>query len=61
MSEFPGGLLSFIYEANEIKERLGVSAEEAFRLQRVAADERLAAYEAEQAPAETNVIQFRPR
>jgi hypothetical protein len=56
-----GGLLSFIYEANEIQERLGVSAEEAFRLQRDAADERERVREAEQAAAETNVIQFRPR
>jgi hypothetical protein len=54
-------LFGFIHEANEIKERLGVSVEEAFRLQREAADERLAAYEAERAAAETNVIQFRPR
>lgn len=56
-----GGLLGFLSEANEIKEELGVSADEAFAIQRERAAERLRAYELEQAPAETNVIQFRAR
>jgi hypothetical protein len=54
-------LFAWIHEANEIKERLGVSAEDAFRLQGEALDARLAAYEAERLAAESNVIQFRPR
>jgi hypothetical protein len=54
-------LFGFIYEANELRERLGCSIEESFRLQREAADKRMEAYEAEQAAAESNVIQFRPR
>jgi len=56
MSPYPG-LFGHFHEASDIKERLGCSAEEAWRLQRVAADERTAAYEAEQAAAESNVIQ----
>ena len=55
------GLLGAITEACDIKEELGVSADEAFRIQRERADKRLAAYEAERAAAESNVIHFRPR
>jgi hypothetical protein len=51
------GLLGFITEANEIREELGVSVDEAFRIQRERSDARLAALE----PEPTNVIQFRPR
>jgi hypothetical protein len=58
MSEQHPGLFGFFAEANEIKERLGVSAEEAFRLQREAADARLEIYEAE---AESSAIPFRAK
>lgn len=57
-----GGLLGFISEANEIKETLGVSVDEAFEIQRQRADERHREYiAAEQAAAESNVIPFRAK
>lgn len=57
-----GGLLSFILEANEIKEELGVSADEAFAIQRERETARLMEYVAiEQAAAESNVIPFRAK
>jgi hypothetical protein len=59
------GLLGFITEANEIKEALGVSVDEAFDIQRERANARLAAameaVEIEQAAAESNVIPFRAK
>lgn len=53
------GLLGFLSEANEIKEELGVSFDEALRIQGERVDERLREHEASKANA--NVIQFRPR
>jgi hypothetical protein len=53
VSSYPG-LLGTISEAAEIHERTGCSVEEAYRIQRRLADERM-----EQPPS--NVIQFRPR
>lgn len=56
------GLLDFIGEAGEIQQELGVSAEEAFQIQRERSAERLREYEAiEQAAAESNVIPFRAK
>jgi hypothetical protein len=60
MSEPHPGMLGFLSEAQDIRVELGVSAEEAFRIQRERAAERLKEYEAEAEP-ESNVIQFRPR
>jgi hypothetical protein len=53
------GILGFLSEANEIQQELGVSAKEAFQIQRERAAERLREYELSQ--VESNVIQFRPR
>jgi hypothetical protein len=50
------GLLGFISEANEIKDELGVSVDEAFRIQRGRAEQRRQELEA---AAESNVIPFR--
>jgi hypothetical protein len=58
MSEQHAGLLGFLSEANEIQQELGVSVEEAFRIQRERSDERMKEYEALKAD---NVIQFKPR
>jgi hypothetical protein len=52
------GLLGALSEATEIQQELGVGVEEAFRIQRQRADERMREYEASKAD---NVIQFRPR
>jgi len=55
-------LFGFISEANEIKEELGCSVEEAFAIQRQRADERAREFLAiEQAAAESNVIPFRAK
>ena len=53
-----GGILGGILEASDIKDELGVSVDEAFEIQRQRAAERLAQLEAEEAPAESNVIPF---
>jgi hypothetical protein len=59
MSKY-GGLLGAIAEANDIKRELGVTAEEAFELQRQRADERLSELRAiDDATRESNVIPFR--
>ena len=60
MSEHPG-LLGFISEAVEIGNELGVSADEAFRIQRKRNAERLLTIRQFAEPAPTNVIQFRSR
>ena len=61
MSEYPG-LLGAISEAADIKDEFGVSAEEAFRIQRERSELRLLEYLAiEQAAAESNVIPFRAK
>lgn len=52
------GLLGFISEANEIKEQLGVTADEAFAIQRERSQTRMQLMEAE---AESNVIPFRAK
>ena len=54
MSEH-GGLLGFLSEANEIKEELGVSVDEAFRIQREREEQRS---QEREAAAESNVIPF---
>ena len=59
MSEHPG-LLGFISEAAEIREHLGISVDESFRIQRENAAERLRSSE-EPAAEKSNVIQFRPK
>ena len=53
------GILGFLSEAYEIQQELGVSAKEAFLIQRERAAERLREYELSQ--VESNVIQFRLR
>ena len=50
------GMLGFLSEANDIKEEMGVSFDEALKVQRDRADERQAQ---RQAAAESNVIPFR--
>lgn len=56
------GLLGFISEANAIKEEMGVSADEAFAIQRERAEVRELERQAiEQAAAESNVIPFRAK
>jgi hypothetical protein len=61
MSEHPG-LLGFLSEANEIKEELGVSADEAFAIQRERSDGRLQELLAlKEAVAQSNVIPFRQK
>ena len=56
------GLLGFITEANEIKEQLGVSVDEAFAIQRERAELRELERQAiEHAAAESNVIPFRAK
>ena len=56
MSEH-GGLLGALSEAVEIQQTEGVSADEAFAIQRQRAAERLKEYELEKAEAaETNII-----
>ena len=61
MSEHPG-LLGFLAEACDIKQELGVSVDEAFRIQRERAEQRSQERAAlEQAAGESNVIPFRPR
>lgn len=50
MSEH-GGLLGFLSEANEIRQEMGVSADEAFEIQRERAAERWREYERQQAEA----------
>ena len=54
-----GGMFGAITEAIEIAEQLGCSFDEAYRIRCERSDESTAA--AEQATAESNVIQFRPR
>jgi hypothetical protein len=56
-----GGILGAISEASELSQELGISFEEAAKIQRERSDERLREIEAAQEPATTNVIQFRPR
>jgi hypothetical protein len=59
MKEY-GGLLGAITEASDIKNELGVSAEEAFEIQQMRAGERLSELRAiEDAAKESNVIPFR--
>ena len=58
MSEHPG-LLGFISEAAEIREQLGVSVDESFRMQQERNAERQALQH--KAVIESNVIPFRPR
>lgn len=56
------GLLGFLSEATDIQKDLGVSAEEAFAIQRERAAARLLELAAiEQAAAESNVIPFRAK
>jgi hypothetical protein len=61
MSEQHLGILSYIAEACDIKNELGCTVEESFRVQRDRADERERTRLAAQEQAESNVIQFRPR
>jgi hypothetical protein len=59
MSKY-GGLLGAIAEASDIKQELGVSADEAFAIRQERADERLRQlHAAEEAAKESNVIPFR--
>jgi hypothetical protein len=59
MSKY-SGLLGAIVEASDIKQELGVSADEAFAIQQERADERLRELRAaEEAARESNAIPFR--
>jgi hypothetical protein len=53
------GLLAYLLEAHDIKKELDVPFEDALRIQRERAEERLREYQ--KSIAESNVIPFRPR